>query len=815
MQKIFLITLLFNYLLVIIDSKASGQNKDLEKCNVVWDSPSRNSSGSMPIGNGDIGMNVWVEENGDLLFFISKTDSWSDAGRLLKLGQVRVRLTPSLAARPFRQELHLENGQLTIQSGRNGSTTKLRLWIDANNPVIHLEGESQKIIDAEASLIIWRNADRAMQESDAALGVMESKVPIIEKADIALPPKENKIIWFHRNAFSTLPISMKVQGLESAMNLVHDPLLNRTFGGCITGKGMVHIAAENATQTLKTIKPTRQLDLRICILSAQTESIEQWQEKLNCLVDTEQKSNAHKQWIAHSQWWKMFWDRSWIYVQTPEDQTTASAAELAKRLQEREDLQLLGKKGLHDINHILPRVSVEPAGQLVNRGYALQRFITAAGGRGAYPIKNDGSIFTVNTRNPQSLQDADFRLHGPLYWFLDAATTTCGPMLRSGDFDLLNPLFSMYHDMVPMAKERTKIYYHHEGLFIPATVNTWGTFGNDDYGWNRGKLPLGQMSNVYVRWLWQGGIELSSMMLDYYEATQRKSFLQDTLLPIADGVVTFYDQHYKCDEKGKIRIDPACALESCHRVINPMPEIAGLRYVIPRLLALPADVTTPVQRKRWTKTLAALPEAPTSGEGDKKILIAAEVIFNRQGDELPELYGVFPYRLFALGTPGFEIGRRSVEKYVPEELPAKYPFEGKIGGWRLNSIQAAYVGKADQAAKMLVSNFASSDPRCRFPAFWGPNQVWTPDLSHGGVSMTTLQAMLLQVDGKKIYLFPAWPKNWNVSFKLHALYNTTVEGELRNGKLILLNVVPKSRTAEVVNMMSKNLNKTFKRKIKP
>jgi len=343
MRNIFFIFLIFNYLLVIINSNALGQNKELEKCNVVWDSPSKNSSGSMPLGNGDIGMNLWVEENGDLLFFISKTDSWSDAGRLLKLGQVRVRLTPSLAARPFRQELHLENGQLTIQSGKDGSTTKLRLWIDANNPVIHLEGESQKNIEAVASLIIWRTADRAMQESDAALGVMESKIPIIEKADIALPPKENKIIWYHRNAYTTLPISMKVQGLENAMNLVHDPLLNRTFGGCIIGKEMEHIAAENATQTLKTIKPTRQLDLRICILSVQTESLDQWEEKLIYLVDKEQKSNLQKQWIAHCQWWKMFWDRSWIYVQTPEDKRTASATELAKRLQEREDLQLIGK----------------------------------------------------------------------------------------------------------------------------------------------------------------------------------------------------------------------------------------------------------------------------------------------------------------------------------------------------------------------------------------------------------------------------------------------------------------------------------------
>ena len=62
-----------------------------------------------------------------------------------------------------------------------------------------------------------------------------------------------------------------------------------------------------------------------------------------------------------------------------------------------------------------------------------------------------------------------------------------------------------------------------------------------------------------------------------------------------------------------------------------MPEIAGLRYVIPRLLALPEDVTTPSQRKAWAKTLADLPEVPMSGEGDKKVLVAAEVIYGPAG----------------------------------------------------------------------------------------------------------------------------------------------------------------------------------------
>ncbi len=67
----------------------------LDRCNVIWDSPSSDSSGSMPLGNGDIGLNLWLEHGGDLLFYISKTDAWSEIARLQKLGRVRVRLTPN------------------------------------------------------------------------------------------------------------------------------------------------------------------------------------------------------------------------------------------------------------------------------------------------------------------------------------------------------------------------------------------------------------------------------------------------------------------------------------------------------------------------------------------------------------------------------------------------------------------------------------------------------------------------------------------------------------------------------------------------
>ncbi|MCU0980981.1 MAG: DUF5703 domain-containing protein, partial [Pirellulaceae bacterium] len=81
----------------------------LDTLNVVWETPSANYGGSLPLGNGDIGLNLWVEADGDLQFFISKTDAWDDNARLVKIGKVRVHLEPNpfAAGQPFRQTLRL------------------------------------------------------------------------------------------------------------------------------------------------------------------------------------------------------------------------------------------------------------------------------------------------------------------------------------------------------------------------------------------------------------------------------------------------------------------------------------------------------------------------------------------------------------------------------------------------------------------------------------------------------------------------------------------------------------------------------------
>ena len=67
--------------------------------------------------------------------------------------------------------------------------------------------------------------------------------------------------------------------------------------------------------------------------------------------------------------------------------------------------------------------------------------------------------------------------------------------------------------------------------------------------------------------------------------------------------------------------------------------------------------------------------------------------------------------------------------------------------------------------------------------------------------MIGLQEMILQTPDDKLYLFPAWPQNWDVQFKLHAPANTTIEGELKDGKVLSLKVTPESRAKDVILMI--------------
>jgi hypothetical protein len=119
-----------------------------------------------------------------------------------------------------------------------------------------------------------------------------------------------------------------------------------------------------------------------------------------------------------------------------------------------------------------------------------------------------------------------------------------------------------------------------------------------------------------------------------------------------------------------------------------------------------------------------------------------------------------------------------------------------VQSWHQNGIFFARMGLAAEAADFNARKLANA-PR-RFPTFWGPGHEWTPDHNWGGSGMIGLQEMLLQTVGDELRILPAWPKEWDVDFKLHAPRQTVVELSYRSGKIERLVVTPASRRSDLI-----------------
>lgn len=713
--------------LILWASLAAAQPPEIR-----WDSPSQDSSGSMPLGNGDIGLNVWVEPNGDLLFYISKTDAWDESVRLLKLGRIRVKLEPA-AVQPFRQVLKTASGEVEIQLGQ----AFLRVWVDANRPAIRVEAEGKQPFRLRASLEMWRTAKRVLEgrEAYSAYGLEGGPEPPCVYPDTILAEPHPRLVWYHRNVHSPFPGILQHQGLESLLPKLADPLRNRTFGALMGGPGL----RKEGPATLVSRQPALQHQLSVFPLTAQTETAAEWLAQLERGIRSIGSVPIARARLAHREWWRRFWRRSYI------------------------------------------RVSGAPDAAAVTQGYALQRYMNACAGRGAHPIKFNGSIFTVDSREPKEIYDADYRRWGGPYWFQNTRLNYW-PMLAAGDFDLMEPLFRMYMQALPLALARTPLYFNHGGAFFPETMYFWGAYANSNYGWKREGKPPSFVENTYIRHYHAGALELVALMLERADYTGDARFRQSTLQPFADAVLEFYDRHYRRDAGGKMRMEPAQSLETWQEVINPAPDIAGLRYLLPKLGG------------KWARLLGEVPPLPSRQEEGKTLLLVAEQVLGPiRNRENPDLYAIFPFRLFGVGKPDLETGRHTFSKRRFQQT----------GGWQQDSIQAACLGLTAEARRFTVQNFTTPHKGSRFPGFYGPNFDWVPDQDHPAVAMMALSSMLLQAEGRRIHLLPAWPRDWDVEFKLHAPMQTTLEGVYRGGKRVKLVVTPAVRARDVIDESQK------------
>jgi len=765
----------------------------LDTYNIIWNSQSTNCSESMPVGGGDIGLNVWVENN-DLLFYIGRSGTFDENNHMLKLGRVRLKLTPNPFTKDgyFRQELKLRHGYIEIEGKSPGqSSAVIKIWVEVYRPVIHVDIDCDRPVSVVAQYEGWRNAPRELPAD-----CRKSRFPCMSlvgyPGKVTMYPdhvefKDDTVLWYHRNKNDDLLFDkeMRQQGLEEVKDQIPNPLKNRTFGGLMKGQSMVQAGQSTGRYAytdfkawkLRSASPGKQYKLKLYLHTGQPETIEQWKAALQTLIDKAEASEGSA-WQAHQAWWKQFWQRSHVFISTDEADANDKAWQ-------------------------------------IGRNYQLFRYMLACNAYGKWPTKFNGSFFTydpafVESRRGVKAETPDFRSWGGGSFTAQNQRLVYWPMLKNGDFDMMPSQFEFYRRALPGAEIRTKVYWGHEGCSFAEQLENFGLPVGSLYGWlgsqckwglRKPGTPLGVQS---IGCVYQFGhqLDFSFMILEYYRFSGRDI---SGYLPFIESAVTFFDQHYQflhkqltgrsLDENGHLVIFPSRGCESYVDAKNPADVIAGLKAVLSRLLELPNRLVPDAKKEKFRAMLRRVPDLPLKEKDGRPYLAGAESWSRFAVGEIPELYSVFPYGLYAVGRPDLDLARYTwTDCLMKRQKNMKEP-------WYQGGIFAARLGLTDDAKNVALFKLGDTDQR--FPAF-RQSDDWAPDHNWMGVGMIGLQEMLMQTIGRKIYLFPAWPKDWNVDFKLHAPHQTIVQSLYRRGRIQKLIVTPQRRRddIEIMNMHS-------------
>jgi len=763
----------------------------LEQYKVVWTSQSKNAGESMPVSGGDIGLNVWVENN-ELLVYLGRAGYRDENGAILKPGRIRLKLTPNFfAGAEFQQELKLREGHVLVTARRpDGTELTIKVWVEVKRPIVHLDVKSDKPVTAEATYESWRTEtielpnDRSKHDRRAMCMINYDAYPgrvYLYKDEIR--PDRDLVRFHHRvdNAKDCFAFQVKQQDLESVRDRLVNPLENLVWGGALVGDDFAltcQISGTYAETPFKgwkyVSKRARSHRIRVCLHIDQVEKQDTWDAALQALIDLSPKDDT-RAWKENLSWWSEFWKRSRLVINSG--------------------------RGEKDV------------GWRIGRNYQLFRYMLASNVSGREPTLFNGGLFTfdplyVNGKKGSGYTP-DHRQWGAAFTAQNQRMMVW-PLLKTGDFDFFPTAFSFYLNGLPNAMARVRHYWRHDGCCFEEQSAITCLPGACQYGFFEGgrrsrakDFELGVQVNLAGGMVYETQLEYAWLMLRYHQFAGADL---RPYLPFIEQSVLLYDEHYRyrckqltgqeLDEKGKLAIYPANTLEHHPESRNPTSVIAGLQRVLTELIHLPERYSSAEKNKRWQTILDRLPEMPKGNNAafGGPYLKPSEN-YEHNSWHCPEMYPLFPYALYGIGLDDLELMQHTSLATGKDRY--------KTIAWEQANIHAPRLGDTELAQK-LNSQKMDNGPY-RFPAFWPHTIDWAPDHNWGGSGMIGMQEMVMQTHstpGKrgKIRLLPAWPKDWDVDFRLHAPYKTTVECKAQSGKIRFLEVTPHERQNDVVLM---------------
>lgn len=763
---------------LLVNFQILAQSYNPNDYTVKWDTPSKDATGQMPLGNGDIAAGVYAIENGDMYLLLAKNDAFTHQGDIFKTGRVKVSITPNpfKEGKPFKQIMDMENGAVMLEA----DNIEIKIWADANRPVYHVEVDAPAEVEVTAQPEFWKRIEACGFNNFDVTGD-NLQTPLAEPTQDVKLEREGQIIWYYAvGNRSEFEADMLYYDVPELIGQYPDPYIYNTFGNLL----------ESPDLKLKDgllAGSGKQFDIRIHALTQQSPDPEDWvteiQKQAIGPVDLE------KDWENHAKWWSEFWGRSWIYLSDskvdPED------------------------KGKLNSEGYLEKRTEKDEAALITQNYNVFRYLMACQSRGKNQTKFNGGLFTQPLRCTQDniwkkvvaseadgylISHEDDRDWGRRYTFQNQRLLYW-PLLNSGDFELIKPFFNYYTDLLPVREAITNAWFGHEGAYYRENIEPTGA--ERDCGRDGKPLKVAPGENkgqgYYHSFYFTSGLEIVAMMIEYVNFSGDVNYRDEVLTPFAREVLLFFDKHYERDSKGKIKLDPAMVLETYWIAVNPAPDIAGLQFCLDKLLKMGAGTNS--DKKEWTRFRTEIPDVHLQTIKNRKAIAPAEKWKMKKNSENGELYPVFPFRLFGLSQ-----GTEDIVEHTMKHRSNKDSFDHKC--WTQDQIHWAYAGNAKEAKEGLVHRFRHASTQTRFPVYGSQSPDSCPDFDHFGAGTTALQRMLIQYDGDKILLFPAWPGEWDVDFKLHAPMKTTIEASVKDGKVVELEVFPESRRKDIILMLN-------------
>ncbi len=502
---------------------------------VTWaDAHFEGEKGSMPLGNGNLAANVWVEEaSGDLLFYLAGSDVFDQNSQPVKISRVRLRFSPPLwsaGVRSFSQNLDVASGTIWIRTASGGREYSVAIWVDANSPAIRVQARvNASTFGLTAQLEIYRTQ---VQKTALGRGFCNQYNDI---PDILVPPDTNasaSVTWYHRNDYAVANPSgssyyewaLRQAGL--APDAFPDPYVNLTFGGVRRSAGGDPLHQLNDSSLHG--DGLRSTDLVASIHVSQAPTARAWLEAARAADAATLPSAAAR--AAHEKFWAQFWRRSFIN---------------------------------------LPNPANDSAQAIVERQAVWARFLDAADGRNSRaPIKFNGQAFTVDEG-----KGPDYRDWGACYWFQNTRQPYYNA-LAAGDIDIFQPLLAFYNASIPLVRARVAEQYARvsppvSGGYWPETMTAFGTYNEGDWGCSTppsGATDAGDSTNTFIRYHFTGTLELALFAIDGYTATLDEHTFEHVGLPIIETALEFFRTRFpKRDGAGKMDMWPAQGLET-HQV---------------------------------------------------------------------------------------------------------------------------------------------------------------------------------------------------------------------------------------------------------